>query len=132
MDRKLLGIYLNDHLAGSALGRSLALRISKSHGSDAARREAARLTSEIDDDRRALLATMSRLGIKPKQARQRAAPLLERLGRLKPNGSLVRRSPLSDLIELEGMSLGVNGKLRMWQGRRRPAPPQEPPGRAGK
>ncbi len=125
MDRKLLGIYLNDHLAGSALGRSLALRISKSHGSGAARREAARLTSEIDDERRALLAMMGRLGIRPKQARQRAAPMLERLGRLKLNGSLVRRSPLSDLVELEGMSLGVNGKLRMWQALRAISPGED-------
>lgn len=121
-DRRLLGIYLNDHLAGSAVGRSLAGRISKSHGSEAARREGARLVSEIDDERRALVAMVGRLGLRPKRARQMAAPLLERLGRLKLNGSLLKRSPLSDLVELEGMSLGVNGKLRMWQALRVIAP----------
>jgi hypothetical protein len=114
-DRRLLGIYLNDHLAGSAAGRSLAHRIGTSHGMEAARREGARLTSEIDEERDALTATMRALGVRPKRARERLAPVLERIGRLKPNGSLLRRSPLSDLIELEGMVLGVNGKLRMWQ-----------------
>ena len=36
--------------------------------------------------------------------------MLEKAARLKPNGRLLRRSPLSDLIELEGLLLGVQGK----------------------
>ncbi len=39
----------------------------------------------------------------------------EKLGRLKPNGRLVRRSPLSDVIELEGLRLAVQGKLCCWR-----------------
>lgn len=121
-NRRLLGIYLNDHLTGSAVGRSLAQRIGKSNGMEPARREGERLVAEIDEERRALVAIIRRLGLRPKLARTRVAPVLERVGRLKLNGSLLRRSPLSDLVELEGMSLGVNGKLRMWQALRLLAP----------
>ncbi|MGW2089753.1 hypothetical protein [Streptomyces sp. NPDC001880] len=39
----------------------------------------------------------------------------ERIARLKLNGTLTRRSPLSDLIELEGMRMGVEGKTALWQ-----------------
>ena len=35
---------------------------------------------------------------------------LEKAARLKPNGRLLRRSPLSDLIELEGLLLGVQAR----------------------
>jgi hypothetical protein len=39
----------------------------------------------------------------------------EKLGRLKLNGSLVSYSPLSRLEEIEGLSLGVEGKHSLWQ-----------------
>ena len=35
---------------------------------------------------------------------------LEKAGRLKTNGYLLHRSPLSDLVELEALVLGVQGK----------------------
>ena len=38
----------------------------------------------------------------------------EKLGRLKLNGQLLGYSPLSRLIELEGLMLGIAGKLAMW------------------
>ncbi len=36
--------------------------------------------------------------------------VLEKVGRLKANGHLLRRSPLSDLVEMEALVLGVQGK----------------------
>jgi hypothetical protein len=37
------------------------------------------------------------------------------VGRLKPNGRLLSYSPLSRVVELEGLTLGVTGKLGMWR-----------------
>ena len=37
------------------------------------------------------------------------------MGRLKPNGRLVRRSGLSVLIELEALRIGVTGKALLWR-----------------
>src|SRR5205807_6250850 len=39
----------------------------------------------------------------------------EKLGRLKLNGALLSYSPLSRLEELDGLALGVQGKLLLWQ-----------------
>ncbi len=41
--------------------------------------------------------------------------LAEKAGRLKPNGHLFSRSPLSDVLELESMLLGVQGKASCWR-----------------
>ena len=40
--------------------------------------------------------------------------IAERLGRLKLNGRLLRRSPLSDLLELETLVVGITGKQALW------------------
>jgi len=39
----------------------------------------------------------------------------ELAGRLKPNGRIVRRSPLSDLVEVEGLLDAVRAKAAGWQ-----------------
>ena len=38
----------------------------------------------------------------------------EKLGRLKLNGRLLGYSPLSRVVELEALVLGVRGKLSLW------------------
>ena len=40
--------------------------------------------------------------------------MAERVGRLKLNGKLVSRSPLSSVIELETLVVGVRGKEALW------------------
>ena len=44
-----------------------------------------------------------------------ALRLAERVGRLKPNGRLLRRAPLSDLIEIEGLLDAVHAKAAGWR-----------------
>jgi hypothetical protein len=41
--------------------------------------------------------------------------LAERIGRVKPNGRIVGYSPLSRLLELEGLEGGVEAKLALWR-----------------
>jgi hypothetical protein len=45
----------------------------------------------------------------------RSAWVAEKIGRLKLNGQLTGHSPLSPLVELEGLRLGVTGVLDMWK-----------------
>ena len=40
---------------------------------------------------------------------------MEKAGRLKMNGELFEYSPLSRLVEFEGLTLGVTGKLSLWK-----------------
>ncbi|WP_037899439.1 hypothetical protein [Streptomyces sp. NRRL S-350] len=111
----LLAIYLNDHLAGSYAGAALARRIAREHraGSDAP--DLRRLAREIAEDRDELVALMRELGVRPRWHRMLLGAAAEKAGRLKLNGRLVRRSPLSDLLEVEAMRAGVQGKLALWR-----------------
>ena len=58
---------------------------------------------------------MSHLGVKPSTVKDAAGWTAEKLGRLKPNNSLVGYSPLSRVVELEGLVIGVTGKLALWE-----------------
>jgi hypothetical protein len=115
MERKLLGIYLNDHLAGSVVGVRVAKRIAKENAGNGYGTEAARLIEEIQDDKATLESLMGELGVRRKRARLALAGAAEMLGRLKPNGRLVGYSPLSRVIELEALTIGITGKLELWQ-----------------
>ena len=72
------------------------------------------LAGEIDEDRDTLLAIMSELGVKPDRLKVAAGWTGEKVGRLKPNAQLRGYSPLSPLVELEGLLIGIQGKLAMW------------------
>jgi hypothetical protein len=115
VDRKLFGIYLNDHLAGSVVGTRLVRRIVKHNEGNRYGSEAARLVEEIEQDKETLESLMDRLGVRKKKTRLAIATVGETLGRLKPNGRLVSYSPLSRVVELEGLTIGITGKLELWQ-----------------
>jgi hypothetical protein len=115
VDDRLLTSYLNDHLAGATAGRDLFRRSAKSHAGDELGGQLSDLAREVDDDRNALIETMTTLGVRRNPASVLLGVAAERLGRLKPNGFVVRRSPLSDVVELEGMRLAVAAKLAGWE-----------------
>jgi hypothetical protein len=108
----LLGIYLNDHLAGATAGAELARRMA---GSGHLPDPLPRLASEIAEDRAALLEMMSALGIPVRGYKVYAGWIGEKAGRLKPNGHLRTRSQLSNLEELEMLRLGIEGKAAGWR-----------------
>ena len=111
----LLGIYLNDHLAGATAGTELARRMARSHRGQEESGPLNRLAAEIAQDRSALITIMAALGITARAYKVGAAWIGEKAGRLKFNGSLRARSPLSDLEELELLRLGVEGKAAGWR-----------------
>lgn len=112
---QLLSIYLRDHHAGAVAGVNLARRVASENEGTAYGEELARLAAEIEEDRRTLETVMARLDVGPDQVKDLAASVGERLGRLKPNGRWREYSPLSRLLELEGLVLGVTGKLSLWR-----------------
>jgi hypothetical protein len=112
--KELLAVYLNDHLAGSTGGVELARRLASAERTWSGGAELSRVAGEIAEDRAALRRIMSRLGVSPSLPKTWLAWLGERAGRLKPNRRVLGRSPLSRVIELELMRLGVEGKLAGW------------------
>jgi hypothetical protein len=114
-----LSIYLNDHLAGATAGVELARRAAASNRSNGYGRVLADLAEQIERDRELLLEIMARLSVRRDRLKVLASWSAEKLGRLKLNGELLRYSPLSRLEELEFLSIGVEGKLALWQALRR-------------
>jgi hypothetical protein len=109
-----LPTYLNDHLAGSVVGLSLA-RHALAHNRDSAYAADLRVVAEeISEDKRTLEELMRQLAIRRNPGKRLAAWVGERARRLKPNRRL-RYSPLSRLEEIEMLTLGVTGKLSLWR-----------------
>jgi hypothetical protein len=117
-----LGIYLNDHLAALTGAVELVKRVAASNRGTAYGEALAGLRTELEEDRRTLVAMMRRLGVGQDRTKAAAAWSAEKLGRLKLNGQLTGYSPLSRLEELEILELGVTGQLLLWQGLRRSSP----------
>jgi hypothetical protein len=111
----LLALYLNDHLAGATGGIELLRRAAKSQLDETRRTALSSLCTEVEKDRDSLLEMMGRLNVKVARRSQAIGWLGEKAGRLKLNGTLLRRSPLSDLIELEAMRLGIEAKGCLWR-----------------
>ncbi|MEA2429113.1 MAG: hypothetical protein QOF37_2741 [Thermoleophilaceae bacterium] len=110
-----LAIYLNDHLAGSTVGRELSKRAAGENRGTEFGDVLQRLHEEIVEDRQSLLDIMRALDVGEDHLKAAGALVMERLGRLKLNGQLFSYSPLSRLVELEGLALGVHGKSALWR-----------------
>ena len=115
LDHKLLGIYLNDHLAGSTVGLELSRRARDSNKGNEYGEVLERVAKEIEEDRETLQRLMKDLGVRRDHPKVAVAWVAEKFGRLKPNGRLISYSPLSRLVEAESLALGIAGKLSLWE-----------------
>jgi hypothetical protein len=111
----LLRTYLQDHHAGATVGVELARRTAGSNEGTEYGEPLARLADEIAEDRETLERVMERLGVKPNPVKDVGGWAAEKVGRLKPNNRLLGYSPLSRVVELEGLVIGVTGKLALWE-----------------
>ena len=112
--RTRLATYLNDHLGGSATGRQLAQRALQANRGNEYGVVLEDIVRQIEEDVASLEMVMDRLGVKPDRVKEAMGWTFEKVGRLKLNGQLLGYSPLSRLVELEGLMLGITGKRAMW------------------
>jgi hypothetical protein len=115
MSDKHLSIYLTDHLAGATAGVALARRAAKHSDGTPAGRRLAQVAHEIEADRETLQELISELGMRRSAPKNASSWLIERLSRLKPNGRAHGDMALQRLHELESLSLGIAGKLALWE-----------------
>jgi hypothetical protein len=115
IERRLLAIYLNDHLAGATGGVELARRTRSSNRGTKWGEALEGICAEVETDRATLEEVMERLAVKQNTAKVAGAWAAEKLGRLKLNGRVRGYSPLSRLLELEMLHIGITGKLELWQ-----------------
>jgi hypothetical protein len=125
IDEARLGTYLQDHYAGSAAGSELFKRAADQQTDPLVRRALTRMAEKADAERSALEGYLKAVGSKPDQVKNAGAWLTEKLGRFKPNGELIRRSPLSDVVELEALRIAVEGRAAGWRVLRRLADDDE-------
>jgi hypothetical protein len=113
-DDRLLAIYLNDHLAGSELARGRCRHARDQNLGNEFGGFLEWLLGQIEEDRATLGRVMERVGATPSPVKKAFGVVAERAARLKRNGRLIGYSPLSRLLELEFLSLGVEGKRLLW------------------
>ena len=112
---RFLAVYLNDHLAGATLAVELVRRASGEYAGTELGGFLARLATEIAEDREALRRVMDAAGARPDMAKIAVAWVGEKAGRLKLNGRILGRSPLSPVGELETRAIGITGQLLLWR-----------------
>lgn len=110
-----LTAYLQTHLAGSRAGVDLFARSAKGQLDEKVGLALDDIRRQVIDEQAQLRQIMRLLGIQENRVRSTAARLGERVARLKPNGSLLHRTPLTDLVELEALRIAVSGKQAGWE-----------------
>jgi hypothetical protein len=111
----MLQTYLQDHHAGSTAGLELARRTARANEGTEYGPELLSVADEIAEDRETLERVMEHFDVSPNRIKDGGAWALEKVGRLKPNNSILSYSPLSRVVELEGLVTGVTGKLALWE-----------------
>ena len=110
-----LDVYLNDHLAASAAAVELVERLVANNEDEALDTYLTELLQAIEADRGTLSAVMERLGVRPSTPKQVAGKVLETLSRFRLNERITGSPEVSRLMELETLSLGIEGKLALWR-----------------
>jgi hypothetical protein len=114
-DTESLDAYLNDHLAGSAAAVELVERLRAAHAGTELAAHLDRLGLEIEEDRDTLGEVMGSLGVKRSTPKQVAGKVLETLSRLRLDARVTGSADVTRLMELETLSLGIEGKLSLWR-----------------
>jgi hypothetical protein len=115
-DPRLVGVYLNDHLAGSVAGsRRFELTAETLRRTPVGPR-IAEIAREVAEEREELRDIIVQLDAATQNvAKQALAWTGERLARLKASPRQVRRSPMRTLLEVELLRSALVGKLGVWQ-----------------
>ncbi|MFB7173501.1 hypothetical protein ACFCYM_22150 [Streptomyces sp. NPDC056254] len=110
-----LAIYLNDHLTGASGGVALLRRAAAAHQGGVLGTSLRSLGEQAAQDRQSLLTLMADLDVPVMRAKAALGRIAEKTGRLKLNGRVLSRSPLSDVLELEAIRLAVEAKAACWR-----------------
>ena len=109
-----LETYLQDHRAGASGGADLARRLADENLGTPYEDFLVGLAQQIDADVDTLEQIMDRFGVSKPSLKIAGAKIGEKLARLKPNEQLTDYSPLSRVLEIEGLRGGVQAKQGLW------------------
>src|SRR4051812_27901024 len=112
MSIEVITSYLNDHLAGATIAIEIVDRMIKEAPEHSEAFEM--LRKDIDEDRQELQSLMAGMGVAESVTRKAGSWIINGITELKlyiddPNG------PLRRLERLEGLSIGIEGKIALWE-----------------
>lgn len=108
VDADELKTYLNDHQAGSIAGLELAKNLAKEHPGD---EFLVKLAKDVEADQDTLERLMEKYGATGNTVKQAGAMLMEKVGTAFGEA----RDELGFLRKLETLTMGVRGKLCLWE-----------------
>lgn len=108
VDADELKSYLNDHQAGSVAGLELAKNLAKEHPGD---EFLVKLAKDVEADQDTLERLMEKYGARGNTMKQAGALLVEKVGTALGEAG----DELSFLRKLETLTMGVHGKLCLWE-----------------
>lgn len=111
---RLLRAYLADHLQLHRAARELALRLRNREGEGALATLLDEVAEELHRQESLAGALLRQLGASAPRLRLALGTVTERIGRLKPNGRLLRPSPLAPVFELEVLESLLDMTARCW------------------
>lgn len=109
-----LHVHLRNHWAAANGGSDFAARVARRHQDQAVGPDLAQLAAQVREDRDTLRQVMASVDARPGLVFPLVARVAERVGRLKPNGHLITRSPVSDVLELEALRGAISAKAAGW------------------
>ena len=119
MAEKAIEVYLNDHLAGAMLGSDLAEQIRERSEGTPFGEVMAKVAAQIEEDRETLVGLMERMDVGGNPVKQATTWLAEKASRPKFSGLTSGDPEVGYFMALESMTLGVTGKLSLWEALRR-------------
>jgi hypothetical protein len=125
LQTKLIRIYLDDHQSVLMAGRQLVRRMLRRPELDPqVARFLSELLGELEDDRLRVVERLAGANGSPSRLKVGAAWMAVQAGRLKLNGTIREPSPLSPLLELEGLLIVLEQSRALWRALERadPAP----------
>lgn len=113
--RQLLKTWVQDRIAASTFTFELLKRSIKNNAGTAFERPLQQILEELRDERRHLDEIAAAIAAPPPLVKQTAAWFAEKAGRFKPNGHLLRYSPLSRVLELETLLSATYAREVSWK-----------------
>ena len=110
-----LPAYLNDHRGAAKVAIDMVTRLAREQDGTPLGDVLGRLAKEIDQDRATLADLMARLGIRPHPTKQAVGWVAEKLARVRFSPRLTGNVETSRLMQLESLSLGIEGKRLLWR-----------------
>ena len=108
---KALEVYLNDHLAGSVGAVEIAKRCAEDNAGTELGRFLSGFLNDVEEDQRTLEGLLDSVGASRNPFKQAGAWLGEKLSRLKLG---TEQKDLSNLLSIEALVMGVQGKISLW------------------